>query len=240
MMQLLFNTNASDIGIGKKIWFKEWRVRESLNRLRNKAADHPHQLLGKAFSLIFEGYSAQPAFVQTESIFLIYYENRLMGGTSPLTLFFTSPNWDRYVADKQIADVPKGNDGVMFFGNKHRALFERDRSFVEYLYKLLLSNPNAFEHCTGLRQYINKTIERHFPDFAHQFMDWGLHGSKRLSDDYTQFKTNIDGKLLKVNDLFFYHQSEDVKRRKIRNVSDFVIVQLIQSMLSRRIGMAIK
>jgi len=223
MIQLLFNTNSSEIGAGKKIWFKEWRVQESLNRLRSKPADHPHQLLGKAFSLVFDGGTNLSGFSGTESIYLIYYENKLMGGTSPLTLFFTSPNWDRFIADKQIAHLPKGSDGVQFFGDKHRALFERDRSFVKYLYKLLLSNPSGFANCAGLRQYINKTVDRHFPDFKHQFMDWGTNGMKKLDDEYSPFKTNIDSKLLKVNNIFFYHQSEEVKRRKIKNVSDFVI-----------------
>lgn len=223
MIQLLFNTNSSDIGTGKKIWFKEWRVQESLNRLKSKPADHPHQLLGKAFSLIFDTQATSSGFSGMESIYLIYYENRLMGGTSPLTLFFTSPNWDRYIADKQIANVPKGSDGVPFFGDKHRALFERDRSFVEYLYQLLLSNPAGFAHCAGLRQYINKTVERYFPDFTHQFADWGPNGTKKLGDEYSPFKTEIGSKLLKVNEIFFYHQSEEVKRRKIKNVSDFVI-----------------
>lgn len=224
MIQLLFSTNSSDIGVGKKIWFKEWRVQESLNRLSSKHIDHPHQLLGKAFSLVFDGHGSQSGFVGTESIYLIYYENRLMGGTSPLTLFFTSPNWDRYIADNQIADVPKGSDGVPFFGDKHRALFERDRSFVEYLYKLLLCNPSGFANCGGLRQYINKTVDRYFPDLTHQFSDWGLNGTKKLGDEYSPLKTNIDSKLLKVNDIFFYHQSEEVKRRKIKNTSDFVIL----------------
>ena len=224
MIQVLFNTNSSDIGEGKKIWFKEWRVEETLSRLRSKPADHPHQLLAKAFGLVFDGTAAQSGFAGMESIYLIYYENKLMGGTSPLTLFFTSPNWDRYISDNQVADIPKGSDGVPFFSDRYRALFERDRFFVEYLYKLLLSNLSGFTYCAGLRQYINKTVDRYFPEFKHQFADWGPTGTKKLSDEYSPFKTNINSKLLKVNHVFFYHQSEDVKRRKIKNVSDFLIM----------------
>ncbi|MFD2584930.1 hypothetical protein ACFSR6_20705 [Pedobacter vanadiisoli] len=223
MMQLLFNTNESDIGPGKKIWFKEWRVQENLNKLSATAKNHPHQLLAKAFSLVFDGHSAQSEFAGTESIYLIYYENKLMGGTSPLTLFFTSPNWDRYVTDKQIAHLPKGNDGGTFFSDDYKALFERDRSFVEYLYKILLKNPKGFEKCMGLKQYINKTIENHFPDLQHKFMDWAKNETNNLNNEYLALKTNIGGKLLTVNGIYFYHQSEEVKRKKIRLVSDFVI-----------------
>ncbi|RZM24316.1 MAG: hypothetical protein EOO88_23260, partial [Pedobacter sp.] len=221
MMQMLFNTNASDIGPGKKIWFKEWRVQENLNRLRGKPADHPHQLLEKAFSQVFSGHTAVEAFSSMESVYLIYYEDRLMGGTSPLTLFFTSPNWDRYLNDKQIANVPKGSDGISFFGDVHRALHQRDHAFVEYLYKLLLANPDGFKHSAGLRQYINKTIERHFPQFTHQFVEWASSG--KSMDDYGTLVTNVEGQRLKINNVFFHHQNENAKRIKIRNASDFVI-----------------
>lgn len=223
MMQLLFNTNESDIGPGKKIWFKEWRVQENLNKLNATAKNHPHQLLAKAFSLVFDGHSAQSEFAGTESIYLIYYENKLMGGSSPLTLFFTSPNWDRYVNDKQIAHLPKGNDGSTFFSDDYKALFERDRSFVAYLYKILLKNPKGFEKCMGLKQYINRTIETYFPDLQHQLTDWAKNESNNINNEYQALKTNIGGKLLTVNGIYFHHQSEEVKRKKIRQVSDFLI-----------------
>lgn len=223
VMQLLFNTSANDIGPDKKIWFKEWKVSENLEKLRTREPAHPHHLLARAFGLIFDKNVAQAGFEDTESIYLIYYENKLLGGTSPLTLFFTSPNWERYISDGLIADVPKSMDNDTFFDNDYRALFERERSFVEFLYKLLLKNPVRFEKCAGLKKYINKTIDTYFPDLHHTFADWGVNGGKELQGEYDLFKTNIDHKLLTINGIFFYHQPEDSKRKKIKEVSDFLM-----------------
>jgi hypothetical protein len=223
VMQLLFNTNETDIGPDKKIWFKEWKVQENLEKLKSRGPAHPHNLLAKAFTLVFDQNVAQAGFEDTESIFLIYYENKLLGGTSPLTMFFTSPNWERYISDGQIADVPKSMDNDTFFDNDYRALFEREKSFIEFLYKLLLKNPARFEKCAGLKKYINKTIDTYFQDFNHTFSDWNLQGAKNLNTEYSLFKTNIDGKFLTINGIYFYHQQESSKRNKIKTVSDFLI-----------------
>lgn len=223
VMQLLFNTSENDIGAGKKIWFKEWKVKENIEKLQSRGPGHAHQLLARAFSLVFDKHVAQSGFEDTESIYLIYYENKLLGGTSPLTLFFTSPNWERYIHDGLIADVPKSMDGDTFFDNEFRALHEREKGFVEYLYKLMLKNPAGFEKCAGLKKYINKTIDSYFPDFSHLFADWHMQGVKSLSDDYSPFKTNIEGKLLTVNGIYYYHQQESSKRKRIKAVSDFII-----------------
>jgi len=227
VMQLMFNTKNSEIGIGNRIWFKEWKIRDNIDKLKSKGEAHPHYLLGKSYEQIFFD-RINNSYTNTESIFLIYYENKLLGGTSPLTLFFTTPNWARYISDGLIANIPRSIDGDVFFDDDYRALIDREESFVKYVYKLFLQNRQAFNNCDGLRKYINKSIDTRYPQWRNQFPEYNnvnfAEDETSLMDrDYNKIKTNIDGKYLTVNGIYFYNEQQGRVTNTIQNNSDFII-----------------
>ncbi len=238
VMQMIFNSKNSDIGIGKKLWFKEWKVRENIDKLKSKGDSHPNNLLAKSLEQIFFD-KINPRFTGVDSIFLIYYENKLLGGTSPLTLFFTSPNWSRYISDGAISNIPQSADGDVFFDDDYRPLHERDKAFVSYVYKLLLQNRTAFNRSEGLKKYINRSIdviEQEKPGWKLQFQDYNGQSQStdsfdeempvqqsRLDSEYSKILTNIDNKFLTINGINFYHQIEQNVTENIKAVSDFVI-----------------
>lgn len=243
VMQLLFNSKNSEIGVGKKIWFKEWKVKENIAKLKLNGGTHPHYLLAKSFEQIFTD-SINPRFVGTDSIFLIYCEGRLLGGTSPLTLFFTSPNWSRYILDGIVKNENKSTDGDIFFDDDYRALYERDSAFIEYLYKLLLLNKEGFKKCVGLRKYINRTIELERPDLVEKFKTYkpeialsddtddetgsdnvNANSLNIIDKEYERLLTDVNNpnSILRINGIFYYHQIEAKEKSKIQNVSDFII-----------------
>lgn len=238
VMQMLFNANNEEIGYGKKIWFKEWRVNENIDKLKAKGDSHPNYLLAKSLEQIF----FDDKFSGTDSIFLIYYEQKLLGGASPLTLFFTSPNWARYIADGVIANVPKSMDGDVFFDSDYRALHERDKEFVKYVYKLLLLYPAAFNKAEGLRAYINKTIKTHFTswrneqEFQKSAEDGQNTAMNSLDGDYEKIRTNVDNKLLTVNGVYFYHQKQEDIKERIKNNSDFIVKATVDKFASEEFG----
>jgi len=222
VFQLLFNSKNSDIGPGRKIWFKEWKVRENILKLKEKGEGHSHNLLAKSFEQIFYDQNST-RFSDTDSLFLIFYENKLLGGTSPLSLFFTTPNWARFIKNNEIRTIPQSSDGKLFFSNEYRPLHKRDIEFVEYVYKLSLQFKPAFAKADGFRKYLNKTVERHFPNFRHDFPDYQVPNVSLMDDEYSKLKTNVDGKFLTVNGLFFFQQKEEKEKEKIKAVSDFII-----------------
>lgn len=222
MLQIIFTSRTDDIGQNKKIWFREWLVTENIDKLKAKGERHPNYLLGKSLEQIFLDRDNQ-VFADTKSIFLVFYENELLGATSPLTLFFTSPNWTRKIRDGIIVNVPQSQDGDVFFDNDLRALHQRDDEFVRYLFTLCRQEPEAFKKAAGLRKYINKAIaeDRRFSDL--QLVERLTRPSSVLEDEYSRIMTNIDNKYLTINGLYFHRQKEGREKEKVVKTSDFII-----------------
>jgi hypothetical protein len=53
VLQLIFNTKNTDIGLSKRVWFKEWKVRENIDKLKGKGESHPNYILAKSLDQIF-------------------------------------------------------------------------------------------------------------------------------------------------------------------------------------------
>ena len=74
-------------GYGDAIDVKSWNVASNISALKNSASKG-HQVLGKSL----ENFALN---LGVKDIYLIYYNGVLIGGTSPFTLVYTSPNWQR-------------------------------------------------------------------------------------------------------------------------------------------------
>ena len=74
-------------GYGDAIEVKSWNVASNISALKNSASKG-HQVLGKSL----ENFALN---LGVKDIYLIYYNGVLIGGTSPFTLVYTSPNWQR-------------------------------------------------------------------------------------------------------------------------------------------------
>lgn len=222
VLQLIFNTRPEDIGAGKRIWFKEWLVTENIEKLKQKGEKHPNYLLGKSLEQIFFDRD-NTSFANTGSIFLIFYENTLLGGTSPLTLFFTSPNWTRKIKDGVIINVPQSADGDVFFDKDTRPLHLRDEEFVRYLFTLCRQQPEAFKIAAGLRKYINRSVaaSNRFSDLQHNTTI--INPSSVLDIEYSKIMTNIENKHLTIGGLNYHRLKEGREQEKVQSYSDFII-----------------
>src|SRR5947207_2402648 len=75
----------ADLSITK--WNRENEIRALLN------SPHPNQqLLGRTLQLFLEQEGSNSEFSNVKDIYLIRYNHQLIGGSSPLTLFFTHPD----------------------------------------------------------------------------------------------------------------------------------------------------
>lgn len=153
MLELLFQAGNSP-----DLTYRVWNREERLGVLNSKtpttgagglAVRHSHQILAKALELDMRNELAS-----LQQFTLIYYKGALLGGTSPLTLVFTSPNWEQERQNKYI-DPPKSTTGRLFFQNEYVPLQQRDEGFVTYLRRLYDQYGTSMLR-GGLKDYLYK------------------------------------------------------------------------------------
>lgn len=125
---LEFIFNFSD-----RITVKKWNVSDEISNLKNSASTK-HKSLGNSLEKFARDLNVQ-------DIYLFYYNDVLIGGSSPFTLVYTSPNWQR---NKPITNVC-GLEGNLLFDNYSSAsvlpvpLHNRNIEFRSYLTKYIVA-----------------------------------------------------------------------------------------------------
>ena len=218
MFQLIFNAGNSD----PKIKFRVWNRQERINKLRESGPGHPHKLLADSLEMFFTG-----RFADVQQITLIYYEHLLIGGTSPLTLFFTSPNWQREMQENRII-LSSAAGGDIFFDMDYCPLHKRDKVFVTFIYKYYLACKSLLhKNCDGFASYIRNTIERYAPDMAQKAGDeWKEYVDNPQMLDTAYQKIAIvpnSSTYLQTGNLYSYTVKTGDIAELIQNESDFLI-----------------
>nr|WP_293834782.1 hypothetical protein [uncultured Arsenicibacter sp.] len=152
LLELLFQAGGSD-----DLTYRVWNRQERLDKLKQQqnipgaAHRHSHQILAKALELDFRNELGN-----IQSFTFIYYKGALLGGTSPLTLVFTSPNWEQERQNRFI-DPPKSATGRLLFQNEYVPLQSRDEAFVTYL-RRFYDQYNMQMPQGGFKEYLYKVF----------------------------------------------------------------------------------
>ena len=105
-----------------------WDQQHDLNRLL--ASDNvQHRRLGGVLRLYLQQDADTYNFDKIERLFILQYNYKVIGGTSPSTLFFSSPN------DLSFVDIPLEKNRL--FSGNFAPLYERSAAYQKYLYSLL-------------------------------------------------------------------------------------------------------
>lgn len=134
MLEFVFN-------YGSDITVKQWNAGNEIAAL-NASSDAKHNTLGKSLA----------AFVQelgVQDIYLLYYQGQLVGGTSPYTVLYTSPNWTR--RNNLNFQGTAGNILFPDYANRNvqaTPLHKRDQRFREFLTDYIV----AFRQVLGENQ----------------------------------------------------------------------------------------
>lgn len=166
-----------------KLSFRYWDFNKEITRLQNSTSPK-HQSLKQSLANTWENLKNSLNNEETskipelKGIHLIYYEGILLGGTSPLTVVFTSPNLvkDLKAAGKEILGT-KGNH--LFYksvGNYHPlALHERDDNFRNFLlqYRVKYSNELS-QQAKALFDYLSKNNTNHPPEINENKSDFDI------------------------------------------------------------------
>ncbi|MBW3544322.1 MAG: hypothetical protein KY428_01785, partial [Bacteroidetes bacterium] len=87
VLELLYNFQKYQQA-EKRLLIRRWNINEKLQQL---STNPRHQLLSSTLQLFLNYNSPQSPFYGFSDVYLIYYNYRIIAGTSPFTLVFTLP-----------------------------------------------------------------------------------------------------------------------------------------------------
>jgi hypothetical protein len=208
IFQMLFD--MSDSG---DITFARWAKTPEIELLKQNGKPREHKLLGESFTMFLE----KPRFVNLNEIIFIKYKNELLGGTSPLTVFFTSPNWGRKMKDKGWVLTSTTTDN--YFDNADiAALEQRDPKFIEFFMRYYNYNKDIlFDQFPAIAEYVNDFIKNNGDPLAGKNFD-----NTRFEEEFEAIPIG-NNMLLNVCGLMCYRRKQANKVVAIESESSFVI-----------------
>jgi len=145
--EMFFNIDK----LGERAQIKTWDKNVDLKKLLN-SSNPKHQLFGETLDLFLKQDAQSNNFDSLQKMYFILYDNKIVGGTSPTTLFFTSAN------DLSFANIKNGND--IFFDEGLKPLYQRDSEFQKYIYKLFKANPELSIKMRDFSDYLEQNLKK--------------------------------------------------------------------------------
>ena len=155
--QIFFNFDKHKNDLQLIVWDRE----SSLSKLLDGNAQQKH--LGKTLKLFLDQDSAQYNFDKFDKIYILKYKHRIIGGTSPRTLFFAAPN-------AKETDIKFGQDTML--DQQLLPLYLRDKEYIKYLYALSKTVTSFNANFPEFNQYLVQTVSKlqsYDPEFHDSF-----------------------------------------------------------------------
>jgi hypothetical protein len=124
LAEMMFNIDSIKDKIKIIVWDKEAEI----NKLKN-SANKAHRQLAETLELYLEQDKESYNFDLLNRLYLIEYNHKIIGCTSPATLFFATAN------DLTHAQI-KLTKNYTTFDDEYTPLYERDIEFQKYFYLL--------------------------------------------------------------------------------------------------------
>jgi hypothetical protein len=140
---------------GDKIKIKTWDKSIDLQKLvaSNNTA---HKLLGDTLSLFLNQDAKTNNFNKLQKMYFILFDNKIIGGTSPSTMFYSSAN------DLSFVNLNNGND--ILFDSNYTPLYKRDPEFQKYIYMFFRAfSPKMRDFSEYLEQNLKSLDELNKP-----------------------------------------------------------------------------
>lgn len=137
LLQLLFEKGAD-----KKLKIYEWNGKKQVNEIVTKGFKEGHKTLATALNMAIQSNESM------RNIILIEYDGVLLGGSSPMTLTYTSPNAIRHLLENNI-ELLANDKSQLFKERSIKHLKDRSKEFQKYVYWLVRNNIADFTKDNG-------------------------------------------------------------------------------------------
>jgi len=161
LLELLYKSGSD----ASRFRYQRWTFDDSNDsgiRFGDRAG---HKLLATSFRQAANQYP----FNRKVEITLIYYREGtkevLIGGTSPFTFVFTSPNFKRKLSERAFKPVQGMVSDDILFDSQYLQLHDRDSSFIKYV-ENLVNTPGIGDAFSGIAEYVSNTSKRYENKFG--------------------------------------------------------------------------
>lgn len=205
LLELLYKSGSDSSRFRYQRWVFD-NNDEAINYFGNRKG---HKLLATSF----QQAASQYPFNRKIDITLIYYKEGgkdvLIGGTSPFTFVFTSPNFKRKMRERGFKAIKGMVSDDVLFDSKYLQLQERDSTFIRYV-DSLTKTQGIGDSFNGIADYVANTSKRYEREF---------HGATAALIDIKFGDT-----VLMASNIPLKQVSEADFKTKIHESSDFKIV----------------
>jgi len=164
LLELLYKSGSDENKFRYEKWLFDNSQRDDNVILKFFGRDHGHLLLAESFKQA----ASQIPFNNKIEITLIYYREGnkeiLVGGTSPFTFVFTSPNFKRKMHERGFRAISGLVSNDILFDSAYKELQERDDTFIKYI-ESLISTQGIGVSFSGFAEYVINTRNRHHNRF---------------------------------------------------------------------------
>jgi hypothetical protein len=210
LCEILFNYDTIKDKINIIIWDRD----RDLQELKNSTyVGHKHlaDTLERYLRRDFESYN----FDLLKRLYLIEYNHKIIGGTSPATLFFPTAN------DLSHAQINLTKNDVTF-DNDYTPLYERDVDFQKYIYLLFKANPILSQRLNVINEYLEKSLL-----ILDRVNNTLYQEIKNLNEadfytNYSELDTGVIGSVIEVINIPFRKRKKEDIIHAVQT-SDFII-----------------
>lgn len=144
-------------GSHEDVTYKIWNIKDRLASMESPVSGDHHTL-----SQVLKIFFNREPYNQLSQIVFIFFKGHLVGGTSPLTLVFTSPNWKRKLVEYGFLGDTKfktGNENVLFDDTSY-SIFKRELGFQKFVFSLFTGYKKEFSvYSKGIFKYVSSAME---------------------------------------------------------------------------------
>jgi hypothetical protein len=187
LAEILFNSDNLKRGIGIVIW----DLNEELARL--KSGSDMHKRFGESLELYLDQDKSAYNFDLLRKFYLIKYDHKVIGCTSPVTLFFATAN------DLSGARLTLTKNDVTFDEN-YTPLYERDVEFQRYLYLMFKANPILSKRMAALNEYLIRNLKILDKRNHGLYLELSNLNAADYFNNYSELDTGHGGSVVEVSE----------------------------------------
>ena len=210
LAEILFNIDSIKDKIRIIVWDKEAEI-EKLKTNSNKG----HRQLAETLVLYLEQDKESYNFDLLKRLYLVEYNHKIIGCTSPATLFFATAN------DLSHAQIKLTKNDITF-DDEYTPLYERDSEFQKYFYLLFKANPTLSQRLTVVNEYLEKNLKILDIENHNLYEEIKTLNATSFATAYSELDTGITGSNVEVIGVALRKRKKEDIVNSIQS-SDFII-----------------